>query len=496
MEFNLQLGMTSALLPVYLQEISATLYAAAYKHERQVLSAADLVHADFQEIETSMAEGHPCFVANSGRVGFDADDYIAFAPEAGTDIRIVWLAAHRQHTQFTSSSDLSYERLLLEELGPDTLADFAQRLTGLGLVASDYVYVPVHPWQWFNKLVFLFATDLAKRDLVCLGYGEDRYRAQQSIRTLFNLSHPRKRYVKMALSVLNMGFMRGLSADYMRATPAINDWVHQVVENDPCFAELGFGILREEAAVGYRSPLLQAAVPSASPYRKMLAALWRESPTQLLGPGRRLMTMAALLHRDRDGRALLPQLIKASGVDVDAWLAAYLRCYLAPLLHCLYRYELAFMPHGENIILLLEENLPIKALLKDIAEEAVVMDPEAELPPEVARLRAPVPEDVKVLSIFTDVFDCFFRYLVQILLEEAGYPEDRFWERVADCIRVYQASHPELAAKFQRYDVFAATFQRSCLNRLQLRNNRQLIDLTDPAKNLQFVGTLANPVAS
>jgi siderophore synthetase component len=63
-------------------------------------------------------------------------------------------------------------------------------------------------------------------------------------------------------------------------------------------------------------------------------------------------------------------------------------------------------------------------------------------------------------------------------------------------VRAYQASQPELADKFQGYDVFAPLFQRSCLNRLQLRNNRQLIDLTDPAKNLQFVGTLTNPIAS
>jgi hypothetical protein len=36
----------------------------------------------------------------------------------------------------------------------------------------------------------------------------------------------------------------------------------------------------------------------------------------------------------------------------------------------------------------------------------------------------------------------------------------------------------------------------SCLNRLQLRNNQQMVDLTDPAGNLQFAGTLRNPVAA
>ncbi|WP_197085042.1 hypothetical protein [Saccharothrix sp. ST-888] len=35
----------------------------------------------------------------------------------------------------------------------------------------------------------------------------------------------------------------------------------------------------------------------------------------------------------------------------------------------------------------------------------------------------------------------------------------------------------------------------SCLNRLQLRNNRQMVDLADPSGALQLVGTLRNPIA-
>ena len=37
----------------------------------------------------------------------------------------------------------------------------------------------------------------------------------------------------------------------------------------------------------------------------MVAALWRESPVPRLAPGERLATMASLLHRDADGRALV-----------------------------------------------------------------------------------------------------------------------------------------------------------------------------------------------
>jgi len=106
-----------------------------------------------------------------------------------------------------------------------------------------------------------------------------------------------------------------------------------------------------------------------------------------------------------------------------------------------------------------------------------------------------VPEDQKLLSVFTDVFDCFFRFLAANLAAEGILTEDDFWRAVAEVTREYQRATPELADRFERYDVFAPRFALSCLNRLQLRDNRQMVDLADPSGALQFVGHLDNPVA-
>jgi hypothetical protein len=267
LELKDTLAISDEVLPVYLEEIASTLFAAAYKRKHQVWSAADLVHAGFQELEAAMTEGHPVFIANSGRVGFDAGDYRAYAPETGADVRLIWLAAHRRHAELSHSERLDYPAFLREELGADTLASFHERLTRRGLDPDHYRLLPVHPWQWFNKLALLFAPDIAAGDLICLDGGPDVYRAQQSIRTFFNLSAPHKHYVKTALSVLNMGFMRGLSADYMRGTPAINDWIHALIDGDPYFAQHGFSILREVAAVGYRNRRFEEASAARAPCR-------------------------------------------------------------------------------------------------------------------------------------------------------------------------------------------------------------------------------------
>ncbi|EIC84994.1 GNAT family N-acetyltransferase [Serratia sp. M24T3] len=494
-EFNQQIGIPQALLATYMEEISSTLCSSVFKLQKNNPDSQALVNADFQTVESSMTEGHPCFVANNGRIGFDARDYLAYAPEAATPINLVWVAVHLRNAHFSSLSDLEYEQLMHDELGQPTVDHFNALLVEKGLPIDDYIFMPVHPWQWQNKLLTVFAADIANKDIVYLGTGDDQYQAQQSIRTFFNRSQPNKRYVKTALSVLNMGFMRGLSPYYMATTPAINQWLEELVKKDGWLQRCDFRILREVAAVGYHNRYYEKAIQGDSAYKKMFAALWRDNPVASLQPNQRLMTMASFLHVDHHQQPLLPALIADSGLPAKQWIERYLTCYLSPLLHCFYQHDLVFMPHGENLILLLENNVPVSAYMKDIGEEIAVMNPDAVLPEKVQRLAVDVPENLKLLSIFTDVFDCIFRFISAILHESDTLPEEQFWQAVANCVKEYQQAHPQFAGKFARYDMFAPEFTRSCLNRLQLANNQQMINLSDPAENLKFAGTLVNPIA-
>ncbi|MFD4227043.1 IucA/IucC family protein [Streptomyces sp. NPDC058545] len=494
-ELREALGLSAEILPVYLEEISSTLAGTAFKLTKEPVTSAELVAAGFQAIETGMTEGHPCFVANNGRLGFGVDEYRAYAPEAASEIRLVWLAARRDRATFTAGAGLDYSTLIDGELSEETRARFAASMTGLGLDLDDYLLIPVHPWQWWNKLAVTFAGELAQRHLVCLGEGDDSYLAQQSIRTFFNTSNPDKHYVKTALSVLNMGFMRGLSAAYMEATPAINDWLTGLIERDEVLRAARFSIIRERAAIGYHHRAYEAATAKGSPYLKMLAALWRESPVPGLAAGERVATMASLVHTDHEGNSVAGALIAESGLAPAAWLRRYLDAYLVPVLHSFYAYDLVYMPHGENVILVVEDGVVTRTVFKDIAEEIAVMDPDAVLPPQVERIRADVPDDMKLLSVLTDVFDCFFRFLAAGLATESILDEDTFWRTIAECVSGYQESMPQLADKFKQYDMFTDEFALSCLNRLQLRNNKQMVDLTDPSGALQLIGTLRNPIA-
>lgn len=492
-EFAPQLGIPDSLLPTYLEEVASTLASAAWKLTHATRTADELLRADYQEVEAAMTEGHPAFVANNGRIGYGADDFAAYAPETGSAVRLVWVAVRRSLATLSTGVGITEESLFADELDAATRARFDESLAGHGVDPADYLLMPLHPWQWTNRVLVTFAPDVARRDVVLLGESDDDYRAQQSIRTFFNASRPERSYVKTALAIQNMGFLRGLSPRYMEGTPAINDWVHQLVEDDPELRSCGFGVLREWAAIGYTGDAFHA-LGTTSPYQKMLAALWRESPLPRVVDGERLATMASLLHRDAKGSSLAAAMVRASPLSPVEWVRGYLRAYLRPLVHCLLRYDLAFMPHGENLVMVLRDHVPTRVLMKDIGEEVAVMG-DLPLPAEVERIRADVPVEEQSLAIHTDVFDGFFRHLAAILDEDDVLPEATFWSEVRGCIEGHLQDHPELAAAAARHDLLRPAFRHSCLNRLQLRNTLQMVNIADQSASLMFAGELANPTA-
>ena len=66
--------------------------------------------------------------------------------------------------------------------------------------------------------------------------------------------------------------------------------------------------------------------------------------------------------------------------------------------------------------------------MKDIAEEIAVLNGDIKLPGETSRIGIKVPDDFKLTYIFTDVFDCFLRYLSAHLHDQADFKDEKFLE--------------------------------------------------------------------
>lgn len=92
------------------------------------------------------------------------------------------------------------------------------------------------------------------------------------------------------------------------------------------------------------------------------------------------------------------------------------------------------------------------------------------------------------------------RHLAGILDDAGALTAENFWRETQACLEMLAGEYGDGGDDGEVHRptweaLFAPRFKHSCLNRLQLRNTRQMVDLTDQAGSLQFAGRLDNPLA-
>ncbi|WP_420882763.1 IucA/IucC family protein [Streptomyces noursei] len=456
-----------------IRELTATL-AADTRLDATALSAAELADLDYAALEGHQT-GHPWLVANKGRLGFSAADAETWAPEARTPQRLPWLAAHRRLAHYRGVPALATpDRLYGEELAPATRRAFAATLTDAGRDPADYLYLPVHPWQWDETIAPLFAPQLADGSLVPLPSDNDLRLPQQSIRTFLNLTRPRARTVKLPLSILNTLVWRGLPTERTLAAPAVTAWVHGLRDGDTYLRdETRVILLGETASVTVEHPLYDRLPGVPYQYKELLGCIWREPLAGRLDPGERARTLASLLQTDPAGRALTAELVHRSGLDPRDWLARLFGALLPPLLHFLYQYGTVFSPHGENAIVVFDEDdVPTRLAMKDFVDDvntsAQPLPEQDTMPDDVRAVLLTEPPAFLTQFIHSGLFVGVFRYLAPLCEEQLGVPEGEFWSLVRAEILRHHERFPHLKERQETFDLLTPKIERLCLNRNRL----------------------------
>ena len=470
------LGLSGDTAGHLIRELNATLAADVKLLATAGLSASALAELPYEQLE-GYQTGHPWIVLNKGRVGFSSTDAQVYPPEARRPLVLPWIAARRDLATFRGVPGLTAERLYNSELDGATRADFTNQLTARGLDPAAYWWLPVHPWQWDETVLPLFTAQVADQLIVPLGDGPDAYLAQQSIRTFTNTTTPLRRNVKLPLSVLNTLVWRGLPTERTVAAPAVTAWVQGIAAKDAFLRdEARVVLLGEVASVTVAHPELDELPGIPYQYRELLGAIWREPLAAALEPGERARTLASLLQVDPDGRALLSELVARSGLRPKVWLARLFSAMLPPLLHYLYQYGVVFSPHGENAIVVYDaHDIPVRLAVKDFVDDVNISAkplPElTDLPPEVGAVLLRESPEYLCQFLHAGLFIGHYRYLSELAERQLGVRSEEFWRMVRGEILAYQKAFPQLAERFETFDLLTERIDRLCLNR-----NRLLLD--------------------
>lgn len=479
-----------------IKEMNNTWLAEAHLFDERRLSSEAALTASHYEIE-GMLRGHPWLIMSKGRMGFGYDDYLSAAPELSPTVKVLWLAVHRDLAEFRSTEEWQAGTLYQYELDAEELDSFEQQLHERGCSCRDYFLIPVHAWQWHQWLVPTYANEIVDQRIIELGVGQDDHVPMQSIRTLCNISQPERHYVKLPVSIFNTAVYRGLPSKRNLAAPAVTAWLKQIQSQDSDLKQSGVAFLGEVATLTIHQPCFDQIEGAPYQFKELFGCLWRESVDPVIGTGEQALSQAALLHRDINGQSILAVLIQASGLSPLQWLKRFAEVSVTPLLICLYKYGLAFSPHGENTMLIHANGVPQKMVLKDFIDDINLVDedfPElASLPIEgQILLRHPAHE----LShfIFTGLFMVHYRYICNVFLQD--YPEHsevEFWQTISSDIDAFHQAHPELAERIEKFAMFRAEFEKICLNRVRLFTTSYNDEAERPVP--VFLDPIANPVS-
>lgn len=488
--------------------------------------AAELVDLPADQLEGEM-RGHPWIVANKGRMGFSGSDLLAYAPESQPTVDLPWLAVRRDRAEVATigvsgshatgvaaggpdgpAGDGSgapgadpgdLDAAVAQHVGEDGLAELRDRAAKAGLDPDDVWFLPVHPWQLDERITTLHAGDLARGDLRLLGTLDRRYRPQLSIRTLSDADDPARPAIKLPLSILNTSVHRGLPRDATLAAPALSAWFAGMIDNDPFLQERGLVLLRETAAISVAHRSFERITGVPYQHTEMLGALWRDPLAPRLREGERAFTLAALLHRDPAGDSFLRAIVERSGLSAADWIARLHDVVLPPLVHVLYRFGATFSPHAQNCLLIVQDGVPARLVVKDVADDATISsDPLPELRSMPADVRRALGDGIEsaIASqwIQSGLLVCVLRYVAEIAADDLGLSEDAFWASARDALQGYQERfEDELGPRFDLFALEAPAFVKLCLNRVRILGRGYADDPERPIA--AALGFVPNPLA-
>ena len=359
---------------------------------------------------------------------------------------------------------------LLQTLGDEDYEGLYAAFQEKGLSWAEYTVMPVHPWQWDHVLQQAHIQDLMTGDLVLLGAFGGEYLAGPSLRTVTSLDRPGNPDLKLALTILNTSAWRGIPGKYIQHGPALSEWLQGIVHADAALADRVV-ILMERYGIWYRHPLYEQLPDSPYQHHETLGAIWRDNAKSHLKANQKAYLYAVLLHPDQDGIPLAATFAKKAGLALDQWLAKLFDHTVAPLYHLLCKYGVGFIAHGQNLTVILENNLPVGVAIKDLQGDVDLVNqtfPEqAKLPEDVREVLAQKPPEYIVHNIQTGHFVTVLRFLSSRLAQARQISESDFYQILRDSLDRYMASHPDLKERFDLFDLLKPTLPRVCINKVR-----------------------------
>lgn len=444
-----------------LNELSQTIKLCEWNemHQIQPLSRRE---SSYEELESEIIEGHPYHPCFKSRTGFTVEDHEMYGPEAKQSFILKWFAVRRSKVRISLfETELDFWKGELGQAGWDQLLAQLESMKGS---FEEYTFLPVHPWQW-KSIQHLVSNCLEVGDILPLHVDGDRYRATQSVRTLWNESYPEKAYIKLPMNMVNTSSLRKLETHSVCAAPYISAWIETIIQSDSYLQKTeALIVLKEYAGVTF-----ETEDEKISELDGQLGAIWRESVRKYIKEDEGAVPFTALLMMESDGFPFIDSWLKQYGTE--RWVKRLIEVSVVPVWHLLVAHGIAIEAHAQNMILLHKNGWPIRVVLRDFHESVEFTEEylaEGSLAPNFEKIHkrykdAPADQYYWMSSIealrelLMDTLFVFHLSELSFLLEEQfRYKEEYFWSQVETSISIHLHQYPILKNRHKQLHLSSA----------------------------------------
>lgn len=460
-------------LDSFIHELEQTIFKdtiAQYERHNKV----KYTQKSYDDFESHLIDGHPYHPSYKARIGFQYRDNFQYGYEFMRPVKIIWIAAHKKYAAVGYENEVIYDNILKGEIGEHKLEAYMERIHSAGCDPKQYVFIPVHPWQWENFIIPNYANHIQDKNIIYLGKSEDDYCAQQSMRTLRNVTNPKRPYVKLSLNILNTSTLRTLKPYSVASAPAISNWLNDVVSDDPYLRdESQIILLNEFSSVTYDT--------NKNAVYGSLGCIWRESVHNHLDEQEDAVPFNGLYAKEKDGTPVIDAWLNKYGIE--NWLRLLIQKAIIPVVHLVVEHGIALESHGQNMILVHKEGLPVRIALKDFHEGLEFYRPflkEMNKCPDFTNMHKTYAngkmndffEMDRIECLQEMVLDALFLFnvgeLAFVLADEYDWKEESFWIIVVEEIENHFRKYPQLKDRFESIQLYTPTFYAEQLTKRRL----------------------------
>lgn len=420
-------------------------------------------------------QGHPSHPAFRAKIGFTRREVLQNSAEFQAKIHLHWCAL-RKNKIITSANLLDFKASMALNF-PNEIKRWQEHLALNHLAPQEYIPIPVHPWQWRNKLQTPYSHLTDDKSLILLPHHQIVMPSMsEGIMMPVNQSNP---YIKLPIDIATP-YAPKLAIDE-QSDDALMQWVHFLLEQTEHYQHTLFLASKLSSINIYPSSIYPY-------YQQQLSVSFLRNPTNLIRSDQKIVPLSSLFTCSPiTNKPLLIEIIQSSGLAPIAYFQLYCHKVLFSQLHLLVKHGIAFEIQHQNTLIVFSDDVPQGVLIRDHGKIRVsyadLFENKEKVDSSSSTLYKNSPSSELHHHFIQGALQNNLGYWIKTLNQEYRLDTQQLWAIVNQMIHSIfnelSKEMPNSSLNQQKQQLLSRTWQHQCVLTMKLKGNTNTAIYTD-----------------